>query len=195
MHDPEVVAFSIPRPWPQRRRAAYTGKRYWPELICIWHVEPGGRDSGSVCKHWQDGKVRQRWKWHVWHWRIQVRPIQKLRRLLFERCAECGRGYPYGYAPIGTWGGDKTWHHECSSMGRYRSLVEEDERVIRHLVAALRLERDQDESEIVEWLTGSHVPDSALPFHARYRLMRMLGYERSDSYRLVRVAEKVDSDD
>jgi hypothetical protein len=54
-------------------------------------------------------------RWHVWHWKIQVRPLQKLNRFLFERCASCGRGYPYGYSPIGTWEGDKTFHHECYS--------------------------------------------------------------------------------
>jgi len=55
MHDPMVVAFEIRRPWPRRRRLV--GRRYWPALITIWHVEPNGHDSGEVCKHshrWQE---------------------------------------------------------------------------------------------------------------------------------------------
>lgn len=98
MHDPMTVAFDIARPWPKRVR---WGKRrwYWPAVITIWHVEPGGRDSGDVCKHhrrWQepDGTWRSKplrgWRWHVWHWRIQVRPLQALRRWALTRCEWCG---------------------------------------------------------------------------------------------------------
>jgi len=52
-------------------------------------------------------------RWHIHHWSFQIHPLQALRRFLFERCASCGKGYPYGYSPIGTWGGDETFHHEC----------------------------------------------------------------------------------
>lgn len=174
MHDPMVVAFEIKRPWPQRS-SLRSKRRYWPALVTVWHVEPGGRDAGSVC-------ARSRRSWHVHHWKVQVRPIQKLRRFLFERCAECGRGYPYGYAPIGTWGGDKSWHHECSSLGRLRQQVEEDQAIIRHLVAGLSLARDEDQVATVDWLTKS---ETVLPFHTRYRLTHMLGYKRDDNYELV----------
>lgn len=72
---------------------------YWPSLITIWHVEPGGADSGEVCKHQKrvqqnDGTWKYRllsgWRWHVHHWRIQVRPLQGLRRRLLTRCEWCG---------------------------------------------------------------------------------------------------------
>lgn len=52
-------------------------------------------------------------RWHVHHWRIQVHPWQKLRRWLFERCSKCGKGYSWGYYPIGNWDGKETWHHDC----------------------------------------------------------------------------------
>ena len=103
MHDPMVVAFSIPSPIPRRSRWRDAGPtktsvrrdkskrpvrrwgwtrsrrtndanlgeptyRWWrlrgwgplriagrafglDELVCVWHVEPGGRDSGEVCRH------------------------------------------------------------------------------------------------------------------------------------------------
>lgn len=94
MHDPDVVAFQVRRPWPRRERtggakpdqprwklggAFWTVAGvgiYWPGMITVWHREPGGRDSGEVCKHyarWQDEdgkwqtKMHRGWRWHVWH--------------------------------------------------------------------------------------------------------------------------------
>jgi len=72
MHDPMVVAFDIPRPWP--RRSSHGGRRYWPALITVWHVEPGGHDAFEVCTH------SSHWQWHVWHWKVQIRPLQQLKR-------------------------------------------------------------------------------------------------------------------
>lgn len=97
MHDPDVVAFTIPRPWPSRERRL-NGRRRWPTLITVWHREPGGRDSGEVCRHyrrWQeDGAWRSEmlhgWRWHLHHWRVQVHPLGALRRQLIDRCAWCG---------------------------------------------------------------------------------------------------------
>lgn len=98
MHDPMVVAFQIVRPWPQRQKTPFGGARwrfkgkfwaiagrgfYWPSLITVWHVEPNGHDSGTVCKY------RDHWK-HPHHWRIQVHPLQKFRRWALTRCEWCG---------------------------------------------------------------------------------------------------------
>lgn len=72
---------------------------YWPSFITIWHVEPDGHDSGEVCKHshrWQDAegkwhsKPSSRWRWHIWHWKIRVAPLQHLRRWALTRCEWCG---------------------------------------------------------------------------------------------------------
>jgi hypothetical protein len=129
MHDPMVVAHEIWRPWPKISRPTHRGdgrriavryqwakwykpwsgwmkfwrfgavELYWPGLITIWHVEPGGHDSGEVCKHhrrWQDddgnwhSKATRRWKWHVHHWKIQIRPLGTFRRWLLTRCEWCG---------------------------------------------------------------------------------------------------------
>lgn len=119
MTDPLVVACVIRRPWPQRsaaddakpgqprwrirRHSAFwtlAGRGfYWPPLITIWHVEPGGRDPGEVCKQGRriqrpdgtwESRVLRGWRWHVWHWRIQVHPFQAWRRWLLTRCEWCG---------------------------------------------------------------------------------------------------------
>jgi len=109
---------------------------YWPAMIVIWHVEPGGRDSGEVCKHYRrtqrpDGTwettVLRGWKWHVHHWRIQVPPLQHLRRRLLTRCEWCGGRQAKGDAVnlSHSWGRDRgrwwqgergLYHHDCSSV-------------------------------------------------------------------------------
>lgn len=139
MHDPDVVAFEVRRPWPQLDRHRTFGRRFrFPPLITVWHREPGGRDCGEVCKHWTrwqdaDGnwqtKIRHRWRWHVHHWHLQIHPAQKLRRRLLTRCAWCGGrsskrdpvniSHSWG-APRGRWwqGEPGLYHHDCTSVER-----------------------------------------------------------------------------
>ena len=124
MHSPEVLAFSIRRIWPEihknsmRKNAprwqapihrrddgswmispfAYVPghELYFPSLLDVWHMEPGGRDSLTVCKHRitddQGNFVRwsNAWKWHVHHWKISPVFIYTIRRKLLTRCARCG---------------------------------------------------------------------------------------------------------
>ncbi len=64
-------------------------------------------------------------RWHFWHWQIQIPALQAFKRWAFSRCAGCGRGFPWGYAPISDgWGGNgPRWfrgepgvrHFDCSS--------------------------------------------------------------------------------
>lgn len=68
---------------------------------------------------------RSWWKhprWHIHHWRIQVHPVQQLRRWLFTRCERCGKRFPYGYSPVssgnyikahGFHGERSLYHHDC----------------------------------------------------------------------------------
>lgn len=154
MHDPLVVAFEIRRPWPTRRDSR--GWRYWPPLVTVWHREPGGADALTICRH------DSHWRWHAVHirwqaldvathdvggtvhhrirypvldggWRIQVPPLQALRRRLLTRCAWCGgptrKGDPVNVAhswdgPRGHWwAGEPGLHHrDCSSVARAHSL-------------------------------------------------------------------------
>lgn len=229
MHDPLVVAFSVRRPWPERSKMrlsegtprwewkrhgpwwkpgswspfvmAFGRRWFFPSMITVWHVEPGGHDSGEVCKHRRKGpdekwRYTQRWRWHVWHWRIQISLEQKLRRFLFERCERCGHRYPWGYAPVShQWDGPKSrwfrvqkhaYHHECSALGSREQQVEQLEGVIRGLVAMYRTALDLSEEEAVDRLTGHSSP---WPFHVAYRLQGLLGWERDSNYKLRRSAD------
>ncbi|WP_367147198.1 hypothetical protein AB0870_08250 [Microbacterium proteolyticum] len=101
MHDPMIVTFEIRSPIPRIRKmtpkmaAAYprvslrgpfwriAGREiYWRALITVWHVESNGADAGTVCRP-------STWKRHPHHWKIQVHPMQRARRWLFQRCAWC----------------------------------------------------------------------------------------------------------
>ena len=58
-------------------------------------------------------KVRWPVRWHFWHWRIQIHPLQQLIRWLFERCCFCKKGYYWNESIAGNWGGTKSWHMGC----------------------------------------------------------------------------------
>lgn len=191
MHDPEVLAFAIPRPWPKRRKHSLgNGKRYWPSLIDIWHMEPGGADALTVC-----GK--QRWKLHVHHWKVQVRPLQKLKRLLFERCELCGRGYSWGYAPTShQWDSDpapwfkitrRSFHSECSALHSARHSMKTYEYLLSFLTTEISVASRESRVAVVERLTGF---GSQLEYYQRSRLQYALGYERGDDNNLRRKVER-----
>lgn len=40
-------------------------------------------------------------KWHVWHWKIQVHPLQTLRRWMLSRCCKCGGRFKRGQSVVG----------------------------------------------------------------------------------------------
>ncbi|MDF2578457.1 MAG: hypothetical protein K0S49_36 [Microbacterium sp.] len=136
MHDPMVVAFEIRRPWPRISRIRDSRPRgnrgafwrigntelYWPGMLTVWHVEPGGADAFDVCER------SSRWQWHVHHWRLQFAPWQAFRRWAFDRCAWCGgpsrRGNLVNVSH--SWDGKKpkhwwqsragVFHRDCSSV-------------------------------------------------------------------------------
>lgn len=125
MHDPLVVAFEIKRPWPRSYSAKtidgreVPAHRYWPSLITVWHREPGGHDSGDICK--------RRRRCHVHHWKIQIHSLQALRRRLLTRCAWCGGRSRKGDqvnvshswdGPRGHWwqGEPGLYHGDCSAI-------------------------------------------------------------------------------
>lgn len=110
MHDPMIVAFEIKRPWPKRNMQSRVWKRrfwfdgYLPALVTVWHVDPevgGDDDSCGIMKRDHKGRSgHYKLFTHVHHWKIQIRPLQKLRRWLFTRCYVCGKRLPYGYSPV-----------------------------------------------------------------------------------------------
>lgn len=45
-------------------------------------------------------------RWHIWHWELQIHPVQDFKRWAFSRCAKCHKRFPWGYSVIsGSWEG------------------------------------------------------------------------------------------
>lgn len=128
------------QPFPWWRKRSYSrfwriaGRDwYWPPVITIWHVEPGGHDALTVCQRRvqrPDGTWHRtgHWRWHVHHWRIQVQPLQHLRRQLLTRCAWCGgRQHKGDYVNFSAgWHRDRTpwWRGEAGLFHQYCMDVE-----------------------------------------------------------------------
>lgn len=114
MQDPLTVAFEVRRPWPRldhyaTKRAAQDGVRWrfhryhatvlagrailWPSLITVWHRDPSGVDD-KTCPTYPGNA----WRFHVHHWRLQIHPLQQLRRRLLTRCEVCGGRSVKGHA-------------------------------------------------------------------------------------------------
>ena len=66
-------------------------------------------------------KDRRPWwrhpRWHFWHWRVQIIPLQRLRRWLFDHCSRCGGRFRYGEDSVtGSWSGKgPIWHTRCDA--------------------------------------------------------------------------------
>lgn len=76
-----------------------------------------------AANEWRRGGRRLHPRWHVWHWKVQLHPVQHFKRWAFSRCRECGAGFSWGYAPVsGSWYGrgpswfrnaEHVYHSEC----------------------------------------------------------------------------------
>lgn len=155
MHDPLTVAFEIRRPWPKTdtyrtEQAARTGERwksggacwvfagrglYWPCMITIWHRDPSGHDD-TTCR-------RKQWRLHIHHWKVQVVPLQQLRRRLLTRCAWCGgrsvKGDPVNHShqwdrPRGRWwqGEPGLFHSDCSAIKSAHATCTCEDPILEH---------------------------------------------------------------
>lgn len=93
-----------------------------------------GKDREEILRHlalvvysWILRRERPWWKhprWHVHHWRLQVHPLQALKRRFWDRCCKCGkRGFPPGVSAIGSWDGDRIWHSTCADSAKVPSQV------------------------------------------------------------------------
>lgn len=190
----ENLGQPVYRWWRPKGWTLYLGGRAYGlgTLATIWHVEPDGRDSGEVCKHWADGKPKSAWKWHVHHWSIQIPALQEWRSRLFDRCAECGRkGRPnISHQWDGPGVGWRKWrsrpglyHRECSALVSLRRERAVDVAVIQMLAAELRLLTDETEPQLIERLHRRAVPGENFTdsFRRAYRVEKVLGYELRDS--------------
>lgn len=151
MHDPDVVLFQIRRPWPTVRRLRYKAtsgvslpyvrylgfEAYFPSVVTVWHSEPRGADSGTVCKDGRGLGSALSWKTlrftirHRDHVRLQVSPWQQLCRRIWTRCQECGEPFRRKQSVTShSWGnGGPGWrspeqgvfHSKCSALVTTRS--------------------------------------------------------------------------
>ena len=178
MHDPLTVAFEIRRPWPKpdkwkTEHSARTGVRwkfngafwvvaghglYWPCMITVWHRDPSDYDD-TTCRG-------QRWQWHVHHWKIQVVPLQLLRRRLLTRCTWCrGRSVKGDVVnishqwdgPRGRWwqGEPGLYHRGCSLIKAAHSTCVCEAPVLDHdgYGRCARCERHRTFGSTAEWIT------------------------------------------
>lgn len=161
---------------------------YFPSLITIWHVEPGGRDSGTVCRHWSDGGPDNRWRWHVHHWKIQIPPLQHLRAMLFDRCEVCHRkgrpniGHQWDSPGVGwrKWRSrPDLYHRECSELVHLRRRMESRAEAIRGLMAFTVATTGRDEGRVLELVTAT-TQTPALDYHVSRELAQALGYESNN---------------
>lgn len=112
---------------------------YWPDLVTVWHNEPGGADSGTVC-HWRDS----RWRLHVHHFSLQIHPWQDFKRWAFTRCAWCGgvsrkgdrvdNGYGWSDPPKRPfwWGESGLYHRDCMSVHDAHSICYCEDPALSH---------------------------------------------------------------
>jgi hypothetical protein len=168
VHDPMVVLFEVRRPWPRVYRTRHRPKNrwrfrlpfvrvgrveaYWPAAVTVWHVEPGGADSGKVCGHHPQGARKLQWAWrHRSHLKLQVHAWQKICRRIWTRCAHCGKPFRGDNRMVisHSWGGpgpgwrvrEKVLHDKCSSiLGLQRQLAEAREAITLAGVDSLSLE-------------------------------------------------------
>jgi hypothetical protein len=176
MHDPNFVLFEVRRPIPRIRHwKKPLGKvprfgvfsrvghweAYFPAVFVIWHREPKGADSGSICKHGPGSGLSVKalqWGWkhrrHLW---IQNVPWQALNRRLWTRCVECGQPFRrkqsvhshswYGGGPGWRKPEKNVYHDGCSSLVHYRIQAEERlwmlDRLAKHEATLLGVSEDE----------------------------------------------------
>lgn len=66
-------------------------------------------------------------RWHFWHWKFQIHPLQKFKRWAFSRCSACGGRFAWGECPVSdSWSGTGplwfrsekyTRHGDCRNPG------------------------------------------------------------------------------
>ena len=76
------------------------------------------------------------------------------------------------------------YHRECSGLVSLRRQRGIDEDLIRELAAVARVHADLSEPELIELVRRRD------NFQQHYRLEKVLGYDRDDSYELVRAADR-----
>jgi hypothetical protein len=118
MHDPSVLVFSVRK-----------------IRLDVWHDEPNGADSGTVCKGMGGSDLTL----HNVFWAIEHRrhlhfrfwPYLRVKCWLIDRCEECGRRFFWKDARHGYMNGDAVYHDKCMALTHVRgNLAEADDYII-----------------------------------------------------------------
>lgn len=139
-------------PWwrPRAWQLSLRGKRIgWWHVATVWHVEPGGADSGRVCKGMGSSELTAHnvaWAWrHRSHLKVNVEPWLRLYRWRTLRCAGCGLPFRWkGDARFGYQSSDDVYHDPCMSLRHVRGQLDD-------LTAYVRFEADDNARWRVEY--------------------------------------------
>ncbi len=117
-------------PWcrPAAWKPAIAGRRYqWRTFATVWHNEPSGHDSGTICKGMRGSDASlHNLAWAARHWRhlsVQVHPYQRVQQWLFARCDECGFRFLWKQSRHGYMNSDKVYHDKCMTVRALRSQL------------------------------------------------------------------------
>jgi hypothetical protein len=120
----------------------------WTGFLTVWHNEPKGHDSATVCKGMGGSNLTWRnVRWAIKHRRhlsVQVHPYQRVNRWLRQRCAGCGRRFFWHDARFGYMSSDDVYHDQCMSLRTVRSQLDD-------LTKYVRFEASSDEQFRVEY--------------------------------------------
>lgn len=128
--------------WLMRASFWHRGKPLSADLVAAElysHSYPGNReehftDRDTARQAWIFARcylqlVRPWWRhprWHVWHWKIQIHPLQDFKRWAFSRCIHCGGRFKFGASVCGSWGStgprwfrnEQAWHCACEPSSK-----------------------------------------------------------------------------
>lgn len=109
MHDPSTLVLAIK-----------------PVHLDIWHDEPGGHDSGTICGYAPHGPARLWWTIrHARHLHYRFWPYLHVKRWIVDRCEECGRRFLWKDGRYSYQSTDKVWHNECMSLRHVRGQLDD----------------------------------------------------------------------
>lgn len=100
------------------------------KLATVWHGEPEGRDSGSVCKGLRGSSFNaSNIRWAIRHHRhlsLQWHTYQRVRFWLFKRCEDCGHRFFWKQERYGTgWDAPGVLHRACADVRQMRHQLED----------------------------------------------------------------------
>jgi hypothetical protein len=109
MHDPDVLLWQVK-----------------PLGLDIWHREPRGRDSGTICGHPPHGPRLVAWTLrHTRHLRLRWWPSFRIRRWIVDRCDHCGQRFRWREARHSYMSTDRVWHDTCMSLRHVRGQLDD----------------------------------------------------------------------